>query len=65
MASLVRRLDGDGKLKGNYDIKENFNIISIIPQSKRKKGNSWLFDENRIHISRNIHLESFRTLSCS
>ena len=38
MASLVRRLDGDGKLKGNYDIKENFNIISIIPQSKRKKG---------------------------
>ena len=43
LASLKRQLNGDGKFEGNYGIEENFNIISIIPQSKTKKSNIWLF----------------------
>ena len=37
LASLIRQLNGDGKFEGNYGIEENFNIISIIPQSRTKK----------------------------
>ena len=37
LAYLIRQLNGDGKFEGNYGIEENFNIISIIPQSKTKK----------------------------
>ena len=37
LASLIRQLNGDGKFEGNYGIEENFNIISIIPQSRTTK----------------------------
>ena len=37
LAYLIRQLNGDGKFEGNYGIEEDFNIISIIPQSRTKK----------------------------